>query len=214
MTNKSGIYIIKNTVNGKFYIGQASYLTKRFSAHRIFLHDNNHPNKHLQAAWDKYGKDAFEFRILIYCDVGELDEMEQYLLDKYVGTKTCYNIAKDASAPTRGLSFSSETRAKMAMASKGKTHTLETRAKMSVAAKSRSPEHQAKINASQRKRTASPETRAKLSKVGRSLSIEQVRLIRELLVQSVSQKQIADIVGTNQSTVSEINRGIRYDDVE
>lgn len=50
----SGIYKILNTKNNKCYIGSAVRLTTRFNTHRSKLKLNYHPNKHLQAAYNKY----------------------------------------------------------------------------------------------------------------------------------------------------------------
>ena len=44
---KSGIYIIRNTVNGKIYIGSAVNLEKRLYEHFWALRKNKHINKYL-----------------------------------------------------------------------------------------------------------------------------------------------------------------------
>jgi len=54
----SGIYKILNTVNNKFYIGSAVNLNSRFRTHKANLINNKHPNKHLQAAFNKYGANS------------------------------------------------------------------------------------------------------------------------------------------------------------
>lgn len=60
----SCVYGIENRLNGKRYIGSATDKVKRWHRHRKMLRTNTHPAKHLQAAWNKYGKEAFDFRIL------------------------------------------------------------------------------------------------------------------------------------------------------
>jgi group I intron endonuclease len=59
-----GIYAIKNKINGKMYIGSSYNIKQRFTAHKSALKNNNHRNKHLQNAWNKYGEDNFEFIII------------------------------------------------------------------------------------------------------------------------------------------------------
>lgn len=62
--SQSGIYIIRNTVNGHFYIGQAVVIKRRWQVHKAELRGNYHANKHLQSSWNMYGESAFEFLVL------------------------------------------------------------------------------------------------------------------------------------------------------
>lgn len=63
--NQSGIYAIVNRINGKEYRGSAaSSFRQRWNEHLSDLSRGVHPNKHLQAAWNKYGPQAFDFVIL------------------------------------------------------------------------------------------------------------------------------------------------------
>lgn len=65
----SGIYGIYNKAKGIWYIGQSSDVLRRFGNHKSNLRHNNHENKHLQRAFNKYGEDAFVFQILEICPV-------------------------------------------------------------------------------------------------------------------------------------------------
>lgn len=78
-----------------------------------------HRNVRLQRAWNKYGEDAFSFRVLAVLEIDHLVETEQRLLDRVIGPK-CYNIALDASAPMRGRRHSADTLAKMSRSKKGR----------------------------------------------------------------------------------------------
>ena len=75
---KSGIYMILNIVNNKYYIGSTSNLPIRKSNHFTKLKQNKHVNQHLQYSYNKYGKDAFSFIILENCDRSDLIERELY----------------------------------------------------------------------------------------------------------------------------------------
>ena len=80
---KSGIYIIKNTVNGKVYIGSSTNVVRRRQTHFAQLRKNKHHNPHLQSAFNKYGKDSFEYAVLQYCSVEELIRIEDFYINHY-----------------------------------------------------------------------------------------------------------------------------------
>lgn len=86
-----GIYYIKNTKNNKQYIGSSKNIENRFQTHKYNLNKNKHGNIILQRAWNKYGKDSFEFGILeIISNINNLLKIEQKYLDKL---PNLYNIA-------------------------------------------------------------------------------------------------------------------------
>lgn len=65
----SGIYQIRNKVNGKVYIGSSVRVEQRISTHKRHLLLNKHSNQKLQLAYNKYGIDNFEYSVLEYiCD--------------------------------------------------------------------------------------------------------------------------------------------------
>ena len=74
----TGIYKIENLVNEKVYIGQAVNISRRWNEHKFHLKNNNHFNKHLQNAWNKYGEKNFKFEPIEECLEIELDEKEIY----------------------------------------------------------------------------------------------------------------------------------------
>ena len=89
-----GIYKIENKVNGKVYIGQSIDIKTRWKCHISYLNNGTHNNKHLQSAWDKYGKENFNFNVVEKCDVEDLNEREIYWIDKYDSyiNKNGYNL--------------------------------------------------------------------------------------------------------------------------
>ena len=62
-----GVYMIKNKINGKFYIGSSVDITYRWARHKRQLRNGNHHSIHLQRAWDKYGEENFEFKVIEEC---------------------------------------------------------------------------------------------------------------------------------------------------
>lgn len=56
---KSGIYMFRNLINGKRYIGSAIYLIGRRGDHLCMLRDNTHHNIHFQRSFNKHGEEVF-----------------------------------------------------------------------------------------------------------------------------------------------------------
>lgn len=98
------IYKIINTTNGKFYVGSTTNTRERFRTHRNKLRRNKHHCPHLQAAWNKYGEDAFLFRVVETVPQGQdLQEAEDRWLSEHVGKEYCYNAGLRSGAPWRGV---------------------------------------------------------------------------------------------------------------
>lgn len=124
---QTGVYIIKNIVNNKIYIGSSSYnINNRITVHKRFLKQNKHENSYLQASYNKYGKNAFIFEILEICNKEFCIEREQYYLDLYQSYKRDigYNINEKANSRL-GSKCSEESKLKMSLAKKGKKLTEE-----------------------------------------------------------------------------------------
>jgi group I intron endonuclease len=81
----SGIYGIFLD-DGRCYVGStAQPFKKRWNEHKQRLKRGSHPNLHLIRAWQKYGAQAFEFRVLEACDVRVESvriERENYWINK------------------------------------------------------------------------------------------------------------------------------------
>lgn len=95
-SNLSGIYKITNLSNGKVYIGSTMCFRKRHYQHVYALERNTHSSKHLQHAYNSYGKEFFLFEILEVVDEpGKLLSTEQKFLDCHFGNE-CYNLNSKA----------------------------------------------------------------------------------------------------------------------
>ncbi len=119
-----------NKANGHQYVGSSVDVQKRWREHHNALRAGEHRNPHLQAAWDKYGKDAFYLMLLeAVADPQFLALVEQ----RHLGILDPeYNIATVAGS-TLGVRPSDEARRRMSEARRGKSLTEEIRCKMSVA---------------------------------------------------------------------------------
>jgi group I intron endonuclease len=128
---KSGIYKILNTHNRMIYVGSAVDFQQRFYLHIYHLNANTHFNKHLQNAWNKYGENAFEFKILEFCEKDNLIKREQHWIDwtlcyqREIG----YNSRRKAET-NLGLQWSEETKRKMGQKNIGRKHTQEHKDKV------------------------------------------------------------------------------------
>jgi len=194
------IYEITCIETGKFYIGSTMNKAQRWARHRRELRAGIHVNKHLQAAWAKYGEAAFEFKVLEAVQTPTLlFAVEQRYLDKHVGTPLCFNWSKYAGAPLRGKSgaetpnfgkaMSEATKQKLRAANSGENNpnwgiprSSETKAKIAEAnktnpwrGKKHTPAAIAKIAAASTGRPVSEETRLKRSIAlkGREISTAQ-----------------------------------------
>lgn len=99
----SGIYIIKNIINGKYYLGSSNNLENRFKQHLNHLLKGTHHSVILQRAFDKYGSDNFQFEIIKYVSVDNLLIVEQ----RYLNINSCdYNISSNAISYSGNLSKS------------------------------------------------------------------------------------------------------------
>lgn len=117
----SGVYMIRNVLNQKCYIGSSANLSRRLRDHLNCLNKQTHQNKHLQAAYNKYGQKSFEFAILEQCEniVDTLVAIEQ----KYLDLKPEYNNAPYANT-NLGCKRSASQRKKMSEIRIGKAKPL------------------------------------------------------------------------------------------
>lgn len=156
-----GIYKIINAVNNKFYVGSAVNLRKRKARHFSELRTGKHKNRHLLAAWNKYGEQAFVFvAVELVEDRAQLLAAENRWLKEHVGKDYCYNIGTDATAPFLGMSgelsptwgykHTDEAREVIGVHSRGRAHTPESRDKIRqyLLGKPKSAAVRAKISAS------------------------------------------------------------------
>jgi group I intron endonuclease len=77
-----GVYQITCLANGKIYIGSAVNLRRRLEEHWHGLRGGYHHNRHLQSAWNKYGKSQFRFSVLELTGVDDVLRAEQIWIDK------------------------------------------------------------------------------------------------------------------------------------
>lgn len=116
----TGIYAIEGKI-GEIYVGSAVSIPKRKREHYTALRKGKHPNRHLQAAFDKYGESYFTFKVLeIVKDTSKLLYYEQLWLDiAFTSADTVYNILTKA-GNSLGFRFTDEQKQKVSKALTGK----------------------------------------------------------------------------------------------
>ena len=129
----SGIYMIKNMINGKVYIGQAVNIDKRWHDHINELNGNRHNNKHLQRAWNKDGANNFIFNIVEECPKDELNDREIYYIAQYKAHNMKYGYNKTYGG--EGVKPTDEIKAKMSKNIKKALGKPAVRVKMSKSMK-------------------------------------------------------------------------------
>ena len=60
----AGVFLIKNTVNGRVLLGSSLNLEGPLNRHRFLLTIGQHRNADLQRDWNEHGPDNFVFEIL------------------------------------------------------------------------------------------------------------------------------------------------------
>jgi group I intron endonuclease len=185
----SGIYKIRNIVNGKCYIGSSKNIHKRLLTHRNNLCKGTHKNKHLQNAWNLYGDTSFVFEIVELTN--KLFEVEQH----YLNTESnLYNIAVCADNPTRNRKLTEEHKSKLR---KPKTSSVNM---------GRKPGY---IHTDEFKRKISSKLKGKKYNVDRRGSLSSTKKLTEFDITSIrmmystglyTHKQLANMFGLNSAT--------------
>ncbi len=171
---RSGIYCITNISSGKCYVGSAVHLQARHRQHWHLLRYGRHFNRHLQSAFDRYGKDRFQFAVLEYCPPADLVERETWWMEllRTRDQSKGYNIALPG-CTNLGREWPEEMRARLSAALKGRPRSEESVAKQRLYVAT--PEHRANLSKSSKGKTLSQEHRQKLSvlALGRVIPEEQ-----------------------------------------
>lgn len=136
--NKYTVYMHKNKINGKVYIGQTST-----SVNHRWQEGKGYKGCTLfERAINKYGWDNFEHIIIadnLTQDVSSQMEKDLIALYDSRNPQKGYNISAGGDSGHAGVPMSAEARRKISESQKGKIVSSETRNKMSLALKGRSP---------------------------------------------------------------------------
>lgn len=193
------IYIIKNVINNKLYIGQTMYDFKTRYQNNLY---KNTDNVHLKKSIEKYGLENFvideEFDVAYSKE--ELDKLEKMYINIYetMNREKGYNkmsggsngrpneeTKRKMSESHLGIMHTEESKKLMSEIKKGIKPTVETKKKMSESRKKYLEEHpeiKEKVREQMKKRGMTKEIKKKISnsKKGVKLSEEHKRKLREV----------------------------------
>lgn len=209
----TGVYCIRNTINGKVYVGSAAVsFRSRWNHHQTFLRRGKHCNGYLQNAWNKYGEAAFVFEILEECFPLSCMDREQAWIDKLKAAtaKRGYNL-RPAAHSALGYRHTKETLLKMSIIQRevqSKPHVRKKRSE-SLRGHAVSESAREKIAAGHR---GLPGKRGEQNAMAK-LTQKDVDLIRQMHVPHSVQwgcRALAEAFDVSQTLVSKILRGTAW----
>lgn len=127
--NIGGVYCIRNLIDGKVYIGSSVSMRRRLCHHSQDLKNKRHSNFYLQASYDKYGDENFEFIILeLVEDQTKLTLREQFYINFYRSSDRSqgFNLVCNAFR----IKHSEETKKRISLKNKGRKRSKEHCEKM------------------------------------------------------------------------------------
>lgn len=212
--NKSGIYAIHNKKTGLIYVGQTRQaFNKRFMHHRWKLRRNMHDNQWLQASYNKYGENVFEFLVLVETsNFDELNKLEIREIEKARLAGQCCNML-DGGGGRPGIPLSEKRKKELGELNRilntGKKASEETKKKMSQARKGKKRKEATteKILNTKHNRILSGQ---KIQQ--QKLTPEQVIEIKKLIMNGNEWIEIAQMYGVSRSNINAIrsNRSWQY----
>jgi len=126
LSNKVGIYQIRNTINGKVYVGSSIRMNHRKYEHFCDLNKGKHHSIKLQRAYNKYGKDSFIFEVIECIQLTEdlginsklITAREQFYIDSKNSYTLGYN-SRPLAETNLGCKRSEDVKRKMSISFRG-----------------------------------------------------------------------------------------------
>lgn len=204
----AGVYAIYNDRSDAVYVGSSYHVRKRLLRHFYSLKAGCHHNKHLQAAYNKHGRDAFSIEFLEEVMLTPPWVAEAKWLDLMKGWKTIYNMDPDTcSAFQRAPSPS--VRKALSEAMTGRRHSEETKRKIarSNTGKKQTAEGIANYKAAMKGKWGHPNTLAAMHMTG-AIRADHVQVYKIIALHraGLSHRKIANAVGVHRSAVARLRR--------
>ncbi len=172
------IYVVRNTINGKRYIGQSVNPEHRRKCH--FAPGAN--RSILSKAIRKHGASAFKFRVILTgATKSEADVLERAMISR-LGTilPNGYNVLPGGDCSSAGWKMSADGRRKMSETRKGRPVSTSWRANISSSLKGRhlSESCKQKLSAALSGRTISDDVRKRMAEGQRNRWTPELREVR------------------------------------
>lgn len=148
-------YLIRETQDGKIYVGSSSKIYKRITRHKEWiLRLRRHPNKVLSQIAENRNPSDFELIIFFTSNREEAYRLEQFFVNRYKETDQLINIAYDVRHAMRGHIFSEEHKRKISEANTGRAIGEQTRLNISSSRRNsiKAQEQLAVLHAKKRRR--------------------------------------------------------------
>lgn len=102
------IYVIRNNINDRVYVGQTTNMNDRWSAHMAPSASKAQPNQELYMDMDRFGRNNFWYEVIDTCESqSEADDLEELWIAKLDG----YNVGYNRTRRTNGREHSEQWKA-------------------------------------------------------------------------------------------------------
>lgn len=179
------IYIIRNKINNKIYVGQTLDFKQRIRAHKSRFKKKTYQEfSRIYKAMAKYGLENFEIKPIETCDSGLLNEREIYWINYFDSYNNGYNATKGGNNPIAYW--------------KGKKRDKDTNKKIS----------EKLVGISWGRHREDTKNQLKIAKIGNKNGNKKVVCIElDLVFESI--KIAAEFIGVNPSCVTGVLKGRR-----
>lgn len=111
---RCGVYLIRNIINGKVYVGASTRIGARLHSHIAALRTKNlkQENEHFINSWHKHGEDKFVYVIIEECKKEQLRAREFFWTNYYKATNPKHGFNKRLDSEN-GMITHPETRVKL-----------------------------------------------------------------------------------------------------
>lgn len=189
--NKSGIYVLINSINNHTYVGSSVNLAARMRNYlnTTFLKNKKNINMPIVKALLKYDQSNFRLQILEYANVDILTTRETFYITSILPH---YNVLKQGYS-SLGYKHTEETKNLLSELAKNRTHSEETKG---LIARALTGENNPFYN-----KNHSIESKTRMREANSAYSVYIYNSFKELLVIFPSALTIANRINSNHSTI-------------